>query len=138
MIAIYQRTAAGVVRAATTATTSEARAYLRGLRVPALACDGLEPVGATGYTTASDLRAILAEVNGGRVTPDGRGGAGRACAAPGCTLTAARGEARSVEHLLRFCSACRKSIRACRGLDHRDAAAVDAYLVRRAARRAQP
>ena len=58
MIAIYQRTASGVVRADTATTVAEAHDKLGDIRAPAMAFDGGDPVGATGYTSTTYMMEV--------------------------------------------------------------------------------
>lgn len=94
MIAIYQRTASGVVRADTATTVAEAHDKLRGIRAPAMAFDGGDPVAATGYTTAADRDAIARHA-----TSDAE-----SCAWAGCCEAAGRVHSNTRAGLVDFCA----------------------------------
>ena len=98
MIAIYQRTAAGVIRAATATTATEALDKLRGIHAPAMAFDGGDPVGATGYTSAADRAAIA------RHAAPPRSSDGESCAWAGCCEAAGRVHSNTREGLVDFCA----------------------------------
>ncbi len=132
MIAIYQRTASGVVRTDTATTVAEAYDKLRGIDAPAIAFDGLLAVGATWRTTERERAAITKHVDGvGR----GRSTAGDSCRL--CTDPCARVTFKTPAALAGFCSTHRDRIRACRGVDPRDPCSVDAYVARAEARDAR-
>lgn len=125
MIAIFRRTPAGVVRVATVSTVAEAHDKLRGIRAPAVAFAGGDPVGATGYTSTADRDAIARHA----ATAEGLDDSREPCRL--CPCRRARTSAKTPEHLGEFCQTHRDRIRSCRGLDATDPAAVDAYVARR-------
>lgn len=89
MIVIYQRNAAGSVeRAATATTTAEAHDRLRTIHAPAVAFDGLLPVGASGHTRTPDLAAITRHAT--KAAGGERSQEGESCQWPGCHSVAAR------------------------------------------------
>lgn len=125
MIAIYQRTASGVVRADTATTVAESHASLRRIGPPAVAYDGSVFVAAAGGTSASDLRAITA------VATAGAEHEARSCAWPGCCAAVARVREMTSIGLVGFCGAHRRLIYECsRPVDTDDPDAV-ARLVER-------
>ena len=125
MIAIYQRTASGVVRADTATTVAESHASLRRIGPPAVAYDGSVFVAAAGGTSASDLRAITAVATAG-AEPEAR-----SCAWPGCCAAVARVREMTPIGLVGFCGAHRRLVYECsRPIDTDDPDAV-ARLVER-------
>lgn len=98
MIAIYQRTASGVVRADTATTVAEAHDKLRGIRAPAMAFDGGDPVAATGYTTAADRDAIARHAAPPRTSD------AESCAWAGCCEAAGRVHSNTRAGLVDFCA----------------------------------
>ena len=107
MIAIYQRTATGVVRADTATTVAESHASLRRIGPPAVAYDGSVFVAAAGGTSASDLRAITAVATAG-AEPEAR-----SCAWPGCCAAVARVREMTPAGLVGFCGAHRRLLYEC-------------------------
>lgn len=107
MIAIYQRTASGVVRADTATTVAESHASLRRIGPPAVAYDGSVFVAAAGGTSASDLRAITA------VATAGAEHEARSCAWPECCAAVARVREMTPIGLVGFCGAHRRLLYEC-------------------------
>ena len=104
MIAIFRRTPAGVVRVATASTRAEALAALSGIRAPAVAFAGGDPVGATGYTSTADRDAIIAHVAPAR-TPDTE-----PCVWPACCEPAAREHGNTQRGLVDLCAGHRRMV----------------------------
>lgn len=128
MIVIYQRNPAGSIeRAATATTTAEAHDQLRTIRVPAVAFDGLLPVGASGHTRAPDLAAITEHATreaGGAVRD------AASCVVVGCHYAQGRTNFKTPPHLAELCTLHRRRVCACRGVDKDSPESVAAYLAR--------
>lgn len=128
MIVIYQRTAAGSVeRAATATTTAEAHDRLSTIHAPAVAFDGLLPVGASGHTRTPDLAAITEHATreaGGAVRD------AASCIVGGCHRAQGRTNFKTPDHLAELCLVHRHRVCACRGVDKDCPASVAAYLAR--------
>lgn len=98
MIAIYQRTDAGVSRVSTATTEAEAHERLRALRAPAMAFDGTLAVAASGYTTAADRDAIARHAAPPRTSD------AESCAWAGCCEAAGRVHSNTRAGLVDFCA----------------------------------
>lgn len=127
MIVIYQRTAGYVERAATATTTAEAHDRLRILRVPAVAFDGLLPVGASGHTRTPDLAAITEHATR---EADGAVRDAASCVVVGCPRAQGRINFKTPDHLAALCTLHRRRVRSCRGVDKDNTASVAAYIAR--------
>ena len=128
MIVIYQRNAAGSVeRAATATTTAEAHDRLRTIHAPAVAFDGLLPVGASGHTRSTDLTAITEHATreaGGAVRD------AASCVVGGCHRAQGRVNFKTPPHLAELCTLHRRRVCSCRGVDKDDPESVAAYIAR--------
>lgn len=133
MIALWQRTPAGVSRAGDVRTREEAVARLRRTRVPCVAFDGIRPVAASGATTTADRDAILEAAAGAwgpkttRGQARGKGGGipqSCGCTWPGCAELAAPFQERLAEFLRPYCRAHRQKLQHAKAVTPAEARAV--------------